>query len=113
MRGVAALPIGACGLWQTASHRDGFGPTVAKAFGYEESPTEALEQRLREATLAKDWQLVGRLQPALWASSITWEAGPVSVAPPCPSAGTFLRTFEKSNSGDETPDHETLAFKGG
>jgi hypothetical protein len=58
-------------LQQTASHRDGFGPTIAKAFGYEESPTEALEQRLREATLAKDWELVGRLQPALWASSIT------------------------------------------
>ena len=45
--------------------RDGLGPTVAKAFGYEESPTEALEQRLREATIAKDWELVGRLSADL------------------------------------------------
>jgi hypothetical protein len=45
--------------------RDGLGPTVARAFGYEESPTEALEQRLREATLAKDWELVGRLSAEL------------------------------------------------
>lgn len=41
--------------------RDGLGDEVAKAFGYEESPTEALEQPVREATLPKDWQLVGRL----------------------------------------------------
>jgi hypothetical protein len=45
--------------------RDGLGLTVAKAFGYEESPTEALEQRLREATIAKDWELVGRLSADL------------------------------------------------
>ncbi|MGI9177589.1 MAG: hypothetical protein ACR2IT_07010, partial [Pirellulales bacterium] len=45
--------------------RDGFGIEVAKAFGYEQSPTEALEQRLREATLAKDWELVGRLSAEL------------------------------------------------
>lgn len=45
--------------------RDGFGIEVAKAFGYEESPTEALEQRLREATMAKDWELVGRLSAEL------------------------------------------------
>ena len=38
---------------------------MAKAFGYEESPTEALEQRLREATIAKDWELVGRLSADL------------------------------------------------
>ena len=45
--------------------RDGLGVEVAKAFGYEESPTEALEQRVREATLAKDWELVGRLSAEL------------------------------------------------
>lgn len=45
--------------------REGLGVDVAKAFGYEESPTEALEQRVREATLAKDWELVGRLSAEL------------------------------------------------
>ena len=47
--------------------RDGLGVDVAKDFGYEESPTEALEQRLREATLAlaNDWELVGRLSAEL------------------------------------------------
>ena len=45
--------------------RDGLGLEVAKAFGCEASPTESLEQRLRTAALAKDWELVGRLSAEL------------------------------------------------